>query len=232
MVAMNVIDLDGKIDLAVSTTMRYYKHAVRWASVPIPGVGFTTQFSIAYLICRAVVESFGFTNIDPPFVERIVKTLIWKNSKRAGLMIVGETLSLLGLIFAPVGAAALSAAQALASVPATASAVLMCACDVILVLERAFHRGKKRIGPSDLESAATDYQSTNADAVHAEAIELAGKIGKVWTAFQFARISVGLEQILARYRVGAKKMDSIGLEIDGMDLKRLEIDRRDSESAE
>ena len=222
MVTMNVIDLDGKIDLAVSTTMRYYKHAVRWASVPIPGVGFTTQFSIAYLICRAVVESFGFTNIDPPFVERIVKTLVWKNSKRAGLMIVGETLSLLGLIFA----------QALASVPATASAVLMCACDIILVLERAFLRGKKRIGPSDLESAATDYQSTNAEAVHAEAIELAGKIGKVWTAFQFARISVGLEQILVRYRVGAKKMDSIGLEIDGMDLKRLEIDRRDSESAE
>ncbi|MCJ1378236.1 hypothetical protein MMC17_001333 [Xylographa soralifera] len=226
MVAINVINLDDKIDLAVSTTMRYYKHAVRWASVPIPGVGITTQLSIAYLICRAVVESFGFTNIDPPFVERIVTTIVLKNSKRATLMILGETLSLVGLIFAPFGGAVLSTVQALASVPATASAVLMCACDVILVLERAFHRGQKRIGPSDLERAAADYQSTSAEAVHAEAIELAGKIGKVWTAFQFARIGVGVEQILARYRVGAKQVDSIGLE------KESKVDFGDSKLAE
>jgi hypothetical protein len=215
MVAMNITNLDETIDLATSTTMRYYKHAVRWATVPIPGVGPTTQFSVAYLICRTVVESFGFINVNPGLVEKIIQNILWENGKRAALMVLGETLSTIGIALtaaaftAPIGAV-VGVLQCLASVPATASAILMCACDVILILERAFYRGQKRIGQQDIELAAMDYQHNSAESVHNEATELAGMIGKVWSAFQYVRIRLGVERIIGRHRVGAKKPGSEG----------------------
>lgn len=116
----------------------------------------------------------------------------------------GATAGILGLI-AGIGAH-------LASIPGSARTLLMCACDIILILERAFWYGQQPIGGNEVRSAAEEYISKRGK-VHADVKELIPLVGFI-KSFKFTIITLGIENIVKKHRFQSGKCESGEQEVD------------------
>lgn len=81
-VAAQVVDVERKIDSAISEVMRLSKHAVRTAMVPLPFSGMLGTPTVSRIICEHVLQCFGFPRSPPAEVEEIMKSIVMGNLKQ------------------------------------------------------------------------------------------------------------------------------------------------------
>ncbi|KAK6198433.1 Nonsense-mediated mRNA decay protein 5 [Pestalotiopsis sp. IQ-011] len=78
-VAAQVIDVDQKINSAITECMRLGTHAIRTAAVPLPFSGIITTPTVSRLICEHVLQCFGFPKAAPAEVEAIMTNVVMGN---------------------------------------------------------------------------------------------------------------------------------------------------------
>ena len=234
-IAAQVTRVDLKVDLAITETIRIYNHALRSAAATavIPGGATTTRVSVAAVICKSIVTCFGVPKVSPETVQQIVKSIVWDDMGNNGAMVTAEVVASVGLFSTvlllglPVFLASGTISSALV-VPATARLILMLACDVILILTRAFKVSMaKYIGQplkADIENAAVTYRLISSK-VHKKVRKLIPRAKGIVTSFRSEKIKASLEQIIHDFKGKAMEDDKAGKQ-----LKVYENDSSDSET--
>lgn len=161
--------LDLKIDLALAETIKIYKK-ILWSSSTVggfPAASTTNRTAAAIDVCRTIVISFGISSITPNTIFDIYKANIWDDVTSSIRITVAEVLSacaLAGTILT--GGMPLFLIPMATNIPlvvlSTARLFLMLACDLILILTRAFREASlKSIAKPDrrdVENAAVEYR--------------------------------------------------------------------------
>lgn len=216
-VAAQVVDVEQKINSAITECMRLGTHAIRTAAVPLPLSGMIGTPTVSRLICEHVLQCFGFPKAAPEEVEQIMRDIVMVHFKK--FMTVSLTQ------FATVGAITLGAAIPTAGIgavaglagcliglPPTARMLLKCSCDMILILERSFRYGGKFVSTKQIEDAARYYAKTTIKSfngkekllqkqVHDEVDELV-PLKKVSVGYKFNTLRHGVEEIIYDNRFG------------------------------
>ncbi|KAI1742854.1 hypothetical protein F4680DRAFT_445887 [Xylaria scruposa] len=210
-VAAQVVDVEQKIDQAITEVMRLGTHAIRTAMVPLPASGLIGTPTVSRILCEHVIQCFGFPKTTPEAVEEIMSTVVMKNLKdfmrvslvhfaSIGAIAVGAAIPSFGIgLVAGVAGCILAA-------PPTARMLLKCACDMILILERSFRYQGKYISVKQLEDAAVYYTTTMTKRldgtpillqkhVH-EQIDQMVPLRKVGVGFKFGKLRSGLQEII------------------------------------
>lgn len=81
-VAAQVVDVEKKIDSAITECFRLGKHAVRTAMVPLPASGMIGTPTVSRIICEHVLQCFGFPKTPPEEVELIMKSIVMGNLRQ------------------------------------------------------------------------------------------------------------------------------------------------------
>ena len=158
------MDIDQKIDSAITECMRLGRHASRTAMVPLPFSGIIGTPTVAHIMCTNVLQCFGFPNVQSQVVTEIMQRIVFENLSKfaaisAGYFVgVGGVTTIATLFGGPAGAVTALIGCLLAT-PPTARMLLRCGCDVILILERAFSYGGRYVTEKQIESAANHYVS-------------------------------------------------------------------------
>lgn len=195
-VAAQVARMDLKVDSAVRETMRVYKNTIK--STPalglIPLASSSNRVAVAVAVCKALVNSFSGPSINVTTVQQIVKNVIWDDVEHNFNNLLAGTFA----ITWPLGTMIINVALI---VPSNIRLLLMLACDVTLVLTRAFKECTRRCTGQplkrDIEKAAYDYRTISRQ-VHDEVKELI-PMHNVYRSFQAERIKNGFRQILDTY---------------------------------
>ncbi|KAH7136237.1 hypothetical protein EDB81DRAFT_77274 [Dactylonectria macrodidyma] len=164
-VAAQVVDVEQKINSAITECMRLGTHAIRTAAVPLPCSGMIGTPTVSRLICEHVLQCFGFPKATPEEIEQIMSDVVMGNLK--------TFMKVSMMQFAIVGAATLGAAIPTAGIgavvgiagciwglPPTARMLLKCSCDMILILERSFRYDGKYVSVKQIEDAARYYTTS------------------------------------------------------------------------
>ncbi|KAH6656525.1 hypothetical protein BKA67DRAFT_618608 [Truncatella angustata] len=164
-VAAQVVDVDQKINSAITECMRLGTHAIRTAAVPLPFSGMIGTPTVSRLICEHVLQCFGFPKATPAEVEAIMTNVVMVNFKKFMTVSLTQFVVIsavtLGVGFATAGIGTiLGIAGCLLSVPPAARMLLKCSCDMILILERSFRYEGKYVSVKQIEDAARYYTST------------------------------------------------------------------------
>ncbi|KAL8723618.1 MAG: hypothetical protein Q9181_007246 [Wetmoreana brouardii] len=217
-VAAQVRRIDLKVDLAVTKAMQIYKRALRSAGTIsfIPLASTTNRVTVAVVVCKAVVNAFGVPSVTAATIQQIVKNVIWDDMGHNFSVFIAECVATAGIIGTlvlwgmPVFLAT-SVINAPVIMTATAELVLMLACDLILILRRAFkdctHQCLGQPLKKDIEKAAMAYRPF-AKQVHQEIKKLTSLL-KINT-FRPAKIKIGLEQLLQKYAMTFIEQSGVG----------------------
>ncbi|MCJ1402217.1 hypothetical protein MMC11_005437 [Xylographa trunciseda] len=229
-VAAQVIDLDRKIDAAITESLGFGRRAVKIAMTPLPLTGAIATPSISRKLCQSVLQCFGFPNVTDRGVSEIMSTLVWGNLRQfmiqSSISFVGGGALVLGLAVATMGPGGLlvTGVVSLLAAARTARVVLKCACDVILIMERAFLNAKqdarKFVTENEIRSAAEQYvkAKVNGDTktlqqqVHTEIDELV-KLSRMNVGLKFGKLRVEMEGIIERNRLQKRTKQT---EVNGM----------------
>ena len=105
------------------------------------------------------------------------------------------------------------------AMPATARVVVSCACDVILILQRAFYSDPeaKTISTSHIEAAAKEHLQFM-PAVHKRVSQQIG-LGEVGLSASQSKLSVLMRDIINDY--GYRRPDEINSSMDSMDTEKM-----------
>ncbi|KAK5073607.1 hypothetical protein LTR64_007255 [Lithohypha guttulata] len=214
-VAAQVVDVNQKIDSAITECMRLGTHAVRTAMVPLPFSGMIGTPTVSRIICEHVLQCFGFPKAMPEEVEDIMSRIVMGNLKQ--FMSVSMTQFLVvstaaaGLAVGTMGIGAiLGVAGSFLSTPPTARMLLKCACDMILILERSFRYSGKYVSVRQIEDAAKQYTAITTttfagktkrlqEHVHDEVDRLI-PLMKVAIGWRFNKLRTGFEAIIYKNR--------------------------------
>jgi hypothetical protein len=210
-ISAQVTRIDLKVDLAIAETMRIYKHTVRsaLASGFIPGGPSATRLTVATVVCKTIVACFGVPTVSSKTVMEIVRSIIWEDIGHNMSVFFAEGVSTAGL-FLTVGSGGILAPLLAASgvinapivVPAITRMFLMLACDVILILVRAFKDSTtKCIGQplkKDIEVAAHMYRQISKK-VHKK-INKAVPRHNMIRSFQTNRVRQHFEEVVGKYK--------------------------------
>ncbi|XEV03181.1 hypothetical protein FSHL1_008468 [Fusarium sambucinum] len=216
-VAAQVVDVEQKINSAITECMRLGTHAIRTAAVPLPCSGIIGTPTVSRLICEHVLQCFGFPKTAPAEIERIMTDIVMSNFKD----FMKVSLSQFAVMSAvAVGAAIptmgigliIGAANSLFSLPPTARMLLKCSCDMILILERSFRYGGKYVSTKQIEDAAKYYakemittfngkEKRLQQQVHDEIDHLI-PLKKVNVGFKFNKLRSSVEEVVYRNRFG------------------------------
>ncbi|KAL9594238.1 MAG: hypothetical protein Q9219_007140 [cf. Caloplaca sp. 3 TL-2023] len=207
-IAAQVNRVDLKVDVAIKRTMEIYRQTLMSTSaVGMFPLGSTTnRVTVAVVVCKAVVGVFGVPAVSSATVQEIIKNLIGDDLGRGFSVFIAECVAITG-VFATVAlwgipvflAAGLINFNLL--IPATAALVLMLACDIILILSRAFKDcSHKFIGQplkQDIEKATKAYKAY-ASEVHSE-IKRSLPKSDILKVFQATKVKLKLEKIVEKY---------------------------------
>ncbi|KAI5460809.1 hypothetical protein BGZ63DRAFT_425287 [Mariannaea sp. PMI_226] len=224
-VAAQVVDVEQKINSAITECMRLGTHAIRTAAVPLPFSSIIGTPTVSRLICEHVLQCFGFPKAAPAEVERIMKDIVMGNLRE--FMTVSLT-QFLAVSIVAVGTAVPTAgigvivgiAGCIWGQPPTARMLLKCSCDMILILERAFRYGGKYVSVKQIEDAAKYYTTTTITAfsgrqkrrqqqVHDE-VERLIPLRNVMVGFKFNKMRDSVHEIIYSNRFD-KSLDSDSL---------------------
>ena len=233
-IAAQVTRIDLKIDLAIIETMRIYKRVVGSAvgAAFVPGGSSTNRVTVAIVVCKAIVASFGTPTVSAATIQEIVKSIIWDDVEHnfaaflAELSVTGGFLGFLvtGIPFFLVS----GAVNVPLVVPATARLFLMLACDVILILTKAYRQctDKCLAQPlqKDIENAAFAYRNLS-KRVHKDVKKLV-PMSNALKSFRAEKIKVGFEAIIETYKL--KFAEEIAA---GRNLEVSDSDANDSDVA-
>ncbi|KAI1333041.1 hypothetical protein F5Y16DRAFT_354655 [Xylariaceae sp. FL0255] len=213
-VAAQVMDVEQKIDQAITEVMRLGVHAIRTAMVPLPASGLIGTPTVSRILCEHIIQCFGFPKATPEAVEEIMSRVVMKNLKsfmRVSLTQFGTiSAATLGAAIPTAGiGAVLGIAGCMLAAPPTARMLLKCACDMILILERSFRYQGKWVSVKQIEDAAAYYTTakTSADGrdhylqehVHREVDNLV-PLRKFGVGFKFGNLRTGLQSIIYENR--------------------------------
>ncbi|KAI1622333.1 hypothetical protein EDD37DRAFT_683031 [Exophiala viscosa] len=221
-VAAQVVDVEQKIDSAITECMRLATHAVRTAMVPLPMSGLVGTPTVARILCEHVLQCFGFPKALPEAVEEIMTRVVFSHLKAFMTITLIEFLAVgtvtAGLMVATMGIGGLLGLTSciLAAQP-TARMLFKCACDMILILERSFRYRGKYVSVKQIEDAAIYYTSAMTTTfggkemllqkhVHEEVNKLI-PLRKVNAGIQLGKLRPGLEDIIYKNRFN--KRDSM-----------------------
>ncbi|KAH9216224.1 hypothetical protein DL95DRAFT_460511 [Leptodontidium sp. 2 PMI_412] len=208
-ISAQVTRIDMKVDLAISETIRIYKHTVRGAAAAafFPGGATTNRITVAAVVCNAIVTCFGVPTVSSETVLAILRSVIWEDIGQNFSLLLAESISTLGLLSTiALGGMPVFLASGLVNaplvIPATTRLFLMLACDTILILVKAFKASTDRcIGQplkSDIEKAAYEYRPLSKQ-VHKQIKKVVPRRNMV-KSFQSTRIKKEIEDILADYK--------------------------------
>jgi hypothetical protein len=233
-ISAQVTRIDLKIELAVAETIRIYRHTVRSmvAAGFVPGGASTTRVTVAAVVCKTIVTCFGVPTVSWKTVQQIVNSVIWEDMDQNVSLLIAELIAGAGLgTFLLTGAPVFLASGVINApliIPATTRLFLMLACDVILILVRAFKASTdKCIGQPlqrDIEKAAYDYCKIS-KAVHKRIKKVVPRHNMI-KSFQANRIKLSLDEILAEY----KELFTKGMG-EGVDVKGFDEDESDCEAS-
>ncbi|OBS24629.1 hypothetical protein FPOA_05169 [Fusarium poae] len=216
-VAAQVVDVEQKINSAITECMRLGTHAIRTAAVPLPCSGIIGTPTVSRLICEHVLQCFGFPKTAPAEIERIMTDIVMSNFKE----FMKVSLSHFAVVSAvAVGAAIptmgigliVGAANCLFSLPPTARMLLKCSCDMILILERSFRYGGKYVSTKQIEDAAKYYAKETITTFNGKEKRLQQQVHdeidhliplkKVNVGFKFNKLRSSVEEVVYRNRFG------------------------------
>jgi hypothetical protein len=163
-VGAQVVNVEQKIDSAITECMRLGTHAIRTAMVPLPLTGMASTPTISRIICEHILICFGFPKAVPSEVDEVMTRIVLGNLKKYLALTLAQFLVLAaassGLALATVGAGAVAwLAAPFLNAPPTARMVLKCSAEMILILERSFRYGGKYVTVKQIEDAAMQYVS-------------------------------------------------------------------------
>lgn len=204
-----VTRIDLKISLALDETMVVYKRILKSAtgSGGIPMAASSNRMAAAINVCSVIINCFGLPRVTPETVFQICKANLLDDLGNGFAIFLSE-----GLAAVAMGATIVTGGMPFflipmainipAVVPATTRLFLMLACDLILVLTRAFQESVSRcVGQPlerDVESAAVAYKAYY-KSVHDEVRRLVPRRNVV-ASFRTDRISEGIKGIVGKYR--------------------------------
>ncbi|TGJ76591.1 hypothetical protein E0Z10_g10867 [Xylaria hypoxylon] len=210
-VAAQVVDVEQKIDQAITEVMRLGAHAIRTAMVPLPASGLIGTPTVSRILCEHVIQCFGFPKAAPEAVEEIMSKVVMKNLKsfmRVSLTQFGSISAVAIGAAIPSGGIGIIAgiAGCILSTPPTARMLLKCACDMILILERSFRYQGKYVSVKQLEDAAAYYTTAMTKKldgtptllqqnVH-DQIDQMVPLRKIGVGFKFGKLRTGLQEII------------------------------------
>ncbi|KAI1418825.1 hypothetical protein F5Y12DRAFT_721615 [Xylaria sp. FL1777] len=210
-VAAQVVDVEQKIDQAITEVMRLGTHAIRTAMVPLPASGLIGTPTVSRILCEHVIQCFGFPKATPEAVEEIMSKVVMKNLKsfmRVSLTQFGSISAITVGAAVPSGGIGIIAgiAGCILSTPPTARMLLKCACDMILILERSFRYQGKYVSVKQLEDAAAYYTTAMTKKLDGTPILLQQNVHdqinqmvplrKVGVGFKFGKLRSGLQEII------------------------------------
>ncbi|KAI0191051.1 hypothetical protein F4808DRAFT_397969 [Astrocystis sublimbata] len=210
-VAAQVVDVEQKIDQAITEVMRLGAHAIRTAMVPLPASGLIGTPTVSRILCEHVIQCFGFPKATPEAVEEIMSQVVMKNLKtfmRVSLTQFGTISAVtLGAAIPTGGIGVLvGIAGCILSTPPTARMLLKCACDMILILERSFRYQGKYVSVKQLEDAAAYYTTTMTKKLDGTPILLQQNVHeqvdnmiplkKIGIGFKFGTLRSGVQDII------------------------------------
>ncbi|KAK5273023.1 hypothetical protein LTR96_002655 [Exophiala xenobiotica] len=241
-VAAQVVDVEQKIDSAITECMRLGLHAVRTAMVPLPFSSAIGTPTVARILCEHVLQCFGFPKAMPDAVEEIMNRVVLGHLKAFMAVTMAEFLTVglatAGLIVGTMGAGGvLALASCVLAAPPTARMLFKCACDMILILERSFRYRGKYVSVKQIEDAALYYTTVMTKTfagkevllqkhVHAEVDRLV-PLSKVTAGIRFSRLRPGLEEIIYKNRFEKREVERqdtmpLSPEIGGSEIIELE----------
>ena len=200
--------MDLKVDLATNDIMRIYKPTIKSISATsfIPFSSTTTRLTVAAIVCHAVVRSFGVLSVTYTTVQQNVKSVIWDDMGHNFNVFVAETITGVGVLgsFILGGIPVFLATTVITLpiiIPATARSMLMIACDVTLILTRAFQESTRQgLGhplKKDIEIAAFAYREL-AKEVHKSIKEFV-PMANLIKSYEYQKIEKSYRRILDRY---------------------------------
>ncbi|KEF53777.1 uncharacterized protein A1O9_10178 [Exophiala aquamarina CBS 119918] len=210
-VAAQVVDVEQKIDSAITECMRLATHAVRTAMVPLPFSSAVGTPTVARILCEHMLLCFGFPKVMPDEVEAIMLKVLFGHLKTFMTVTMIEFVAVsaitTGLCVGTMGAGGVFALSLCAlAAPPTARMLFKCAADLILILERSFRYKSKFVSIKQIEDAAIYYTTTKMTTfagkekllqthVHDE-IDRMIPLKSVKIGFRFSRLREGLENII------------------------------------
>jgi hypothetical protein len=214
-IAAQVVDTDPKVRQAIDESIRLLRHGVYASSigaVTIVGPAVSTP-TISRILCDNILKCFGFPKIDPASVNNIMNKIIGWNlygflaQQVSQSLTLGAGVAMLCLITLG-GATPLVAALSLLEVPTAGRMIIKCACDLILILDRAFKHGGKFVTSQEIELACQEYVATTVidgrskrKQVHAQVRGLIPVVSKrFWNAVRISIIKAGMEEIIENNR--------------------------------
>lgn len=154
MVAAQVVDPDLKIDLAVDETIRLLRTAVKTASIGAPLMlsSSVSTPSFSRLLCGTILRCFGLSRVSDgqnceEDVNYIMDNIVWSNL--AAFM--AQSIS------TAIGNAPFIVTMPLFEAPAAARMIIRCACDLIIILDRACQIGGKHVTRHQVQEASAEY---------------------------------------------------------------------------
>ncbi|TRX88709.1 hypothetical protein FHL15_010381 [Xylaria flabelliformis] len=204
-VAAQVVDVEQKIDQAVTEVMRLATHAVRTAM----GASLIGTPTVSRILVEQVLQCFGFPKAKPEAVEKIMSEVVMKHLKSFMKVSLPQfaIFTAGSIVGGPVGIGVVIGIMGnILSVPPAARMLFKCACDMILILERAFRYQGKYVSVKQLEDAAVYYTTETTktfsgkevllqEHVHAE-IERLIPLKNYRLGFKFGKLREGLQDII------------------------------------
>ncbi|KAF9769948.1 hypothetical protein IL306_012552 [Fusarium sp. DS 682] len=216
-VAAQVVDVEQKINSAITECMRLGTHAIRTAAVPLPCSGLVGTPTVSRLICEHVLQCFGFPKAAPAEIERIMSDIVLSNFKQYLRVSLSQFAAIsavaVGVAVPTMGIGIIvGAAGCLLGLPPTARMLLKCSCDMILILERSFRYDGKYVSIKQIEDAAKYYSKSTIKTfngkekrlqqqVHDEIDQLI-PLKKVNVGFRFNKLRSSVEEIIYSNRFG------------------------------
>jgi hypothetical protein len=216
-VAAQVMDVEQKIDSALTECMRLGTHAIRTSMVPLPCSGMIGTPTVSRILCEHVLQCFGFPKAAPEEVEEIMSRVVMKNLRsfmKVTLTQFGAVSSVaLGAAIPTLGIGIIvGAIGCIVAAPPTARMLFKCACDMILILERSFRYQGKYVSVKQIGDAAMYYTTTMTttfagkekllqDHVHDEVDRLI-PLKRIGVGLKFNKLRSGLEEIIYKNRFG------------------------------
>ncbi|KAH0080042.1 hypothetical protein KCU60_g16811, partial [Aureobasidium melanogenum] len=214
-IAAQVVDTDPKVKQAIDESIRLLRHGIYASSigaVTVVGPAVSTP-TISRILCDNILKCFGFPKIDPASVNNIMNKIIGWNLYGFLAQQVSQSLTLSAgvamlCLITLGGATPLVAALSLLEVPTAGRMIIKCACDLILILDRAFKHGGKFVTSQDIELACQEYVATTVvdgrskrKQVHAQVRGLIPVVSKrFWNAVRISIIKTGMEEIIENNR--------------------------------
>jgi hypothetical protein len=209
--------IDLKIDLALGEVMRIYKRILgsTVSTAGVPSAITSNRMAAAIDVCRSIITCFGVQTVSAETAMEICKANVWDDmgnnfhlalAEAAAAVSLASTIISGGIPFFLIP----MAANIPLVVPATVRLFLMLACDLTLILRRAFMEATIRcVGQpvkKDVEAAARAYRQ-HCKEVHQRIKKLVPR-GKIHRSFQTNVIKLGITSIVEEFKT--KVMEDVG----------------------